>query len=358
MSTAVISDLHLGTLAEADVLRTEPARDALLEALAGYDRIVLLGDTLELREQPTARILETTRPFFEALGEVTAGKRVTFVAGNHDNALADPFLERMRLDGAVLGPVQEWPVEPGDGIAGRLAALLGGADVTFAYPGLQLRADVYATHGHYLDVHLTIPRPESVIAHGMARAMGRSNGGCRTAADHETVLAPMYAFYGRMAEGASQHLLGRTGGASRAIWRRLNHGDGGSPVGRALLGRVAIPGAVAALNGLGLGPLKPEITAEELRRSGLAAIGRVVDGMGVGTEHVVFGHTHRGGPLPGDDVAEWLSPGGVRLHNTGNWCLEPDLHGDAGPVGPYSAGTLVRVDDDGPPELVRVLRVS
>lgn len=355
MPTAVISDLHLGTLAGADVLRTEPSRESLLEALADYDRIVLLGDTLELREQPTARILEATRPFFEALGEVTAGKRVTLVAGNHDNALADPFLERLRLDGVALGPAQEWPVEPGDGIAGRLAALLGGTEVTFAYPGLWLRPDVYATHGHYLDVHLTIPRPESVIAHGMARAMGHANGSCASAADHETVLAPMYAFYGRMAEGASQRLLGRTGGASRAIWRRMNHGEGGSPLGRALLARVAIPGAVAALNGLGLGPLKPEITGEELRRSGLAAIGRVVDGMGVDAEHVVFGHTHRSGPLPGDDLAEWDSPRGVRLHNTGNWCLEPELHGVAGAVSPYTAGTFVHVGDDGPPELIRVL---
>ena len=34
------------------------------------------------------------------------------------------------------------------------------ARVRFAYPGLWLREDVYATHGHYLDCHLTVPTVE------------------------------------------------------------------------------------------------------------------------------------------------------------------------------------------------------
>ena len=42
--------------------------------------------------------------------------------------------------------------------------------MSVAYPGLRLRPDVYATHGHYLDLPLTVPRIESVVASAMAQA--------------------------------------------------------------------------------------------------------------------------------------------------------------------------------------------
>ncbi len=124
MLTVVVSDLHLGTLAGADAARSGEPRERLLAALAEADRVVMLGDTLELRERPLAEALEVTRPFFEALAEVTAGKRLTLVPGNHDHALAEPWLARLRLDGTPLGPEQEWEVTAADGAAGRLAALL------------------------------------------------------------------------------------------------------------------------------------------------------------------------------------------------------------------------------------------
>jgi calcineurin-like phosphoesterase family protein len=356
MLTAVISDLHLGTLAEADVLRTAAARERLFETLAAADRIVLLGDTLELRERPVAALLEATGPFFAALGATAAGKRITIVPGNHDHALGQPWLTRMGIEGGVLGPEQEWPVVGGDGIGGHLAALMPDVELTLAYPGLHLRPDVYATHGHYLDLHLTIPRVESVVAHAVARAMGRGEGACVTAADHETVLTPLYGFYGGFAQGAPERTLGRGGNLSRAVWRRLNGDGDGTAVGRLVLSRVAIPGAVATLNRLGVGPLRPEINAEELRRSGLRAMGTVADRLGVEAEHVLFGHTHRAGPLAGDDLDEWRSPTGKLLHNTGNWYHEPALHGDAQRrTNPYAAGTVTLVRDDGPPERVQAL---
>ena len=45
----------------------------------------------------------------------------------------------------------------------------------------------------------------------------------------------------------------------------------------------------------------------------------VIAGLGVRAPHVIFGHTHRAGMLEGDEAAEWLTPNGVRLHNTGSW---------------------------------------
>ena len=60
------------------------------------------------------------------------------------------------------------------------------------------------------------------------------------------------------------------------------------------------PLAVAALNRAGLGPLRAEISGTELRRAGLRAMGEVAARLGLGESYVVFGHTHRSGPLPRD----------------------------------------------------------
>ena len=48
MRTLVISDLHLGSLLDRDVLRRPQALAILESRVAQMDRLVLLGDTFEL----------------------------------------------------------------------------------------------------------------------------------------------------------------------------------------------------------------------------------------------------------------------------------------------------------------------
>jgi Calcineurin-like phosphoesterase superfamily domain len=354
MRTALLSDLHLGAVKGADVARRPDAAERLAEALAPADRIVLLGDLLEMRERALADLLDVTRPFFERLAQVTDGRRVTLVAGNHDHALAEPWLARERLAGRKLGPENEWPVEPGegDGAAGRIASWLPGAEVTLAYPGLWLRPDVYATHGHYLDLHLTVPRLESIAASAMGRVTGRGSD-CRSAAGYEAVMAPLYGFYAGLAQGASTAALERGGTMSRSVWSRAT-GDGA--VARILLGRITIPAAVATLNRLKIGPFNPELTGAELRRAGLLAMGRVAGALAPGAEHLLFAHTHRPGPLDGDEQAEWTSLSGTRLWNTGSWYVEPALMAERAERSPYWPGTVVWVEETGPPRLENALR--
>jgi calcineurin-like phosphoesterase family protein len=354
MSTAVVSDLHLGAASGADVARQPEALERLTEALAPADRIVLLGDILEFRDHPLAELLEATRPSFERLGEAAAGKRVTLVAGNHDHGLAEPWLARERLAGRPLAAENEWPVEAGDrdGPAGRIASWMPDAEVTLAYPGLRLRPDVYATHGHYLDLHLTVPRLESIAASAMGRLTGRG-GDCRSAADYEAVLAPLYAFYAGLAQGASPATLARGARMSRTVWSRAT-GDGG--FGRMLLGRITIPGAVAALNRLGIGPLKPELSGTELRRAGLLAMARVAEVLAPKVEHLLFGHTHRPGPLPGDEEAEWTTLSGTRLWNSGSWLMERAFVSRRAERSPYWPGTIAWLEDSGPPRLENALK--
>ncbi|HEY6464335.1 MAG TPA: hypothetical protein VIY73_29410, partial [Polyangiaceae bacterium] len=64
--TLVVSDLHLGTRAGVDVVRRDRVRDALLAALDGVDRLVLLGDTLELRQSAVPVVLERAAPVLRA----------------------------------------------------------------------------------------------------------------------------------------------------------------------------------------------------------------------------------------------------------------------------------------------------
>ena len=56
MKTAVISDLHLGLISGGDGLRDPEIRAVLAAELRGADRLVLLGDAIELRERPDDKL--------------------------------------------------------------------------------------------------------------------------------------------------------------------------------------------------------------------------------------------------------------------------------------------------------------
>jgi hypothetical protein len=186
--------------------------------------------------------------------------------------------------------------------------------------------------------------------------MGRVTGLGKTTSspdDYETILGPMYAFFDGLAQGASAGALARGGSMSRSVWKRVSS-DGRPTAARFLLGRVTIPSAVAALNGLGLGPFRATLTGEELRRSGLLAMARVAELLAPGAQDVIFGHTHRPGPLPGDELAEWTTPSGTRLWNTGSWLYERAFV-STGRDSPYWPGTVLTLDEEGPPRIQNVL---
>jgi predicted phosphodiesterase len=361
VATAIVSDLHLGTVSGADVARRPQVLERLLAVADEADRLVMLGDLLELRERPATAVLDDVAPVLAAIGDVTAGKPVVLVPGNHDHQLVAPALERERLAG--VGPLVaagEHPPRPGD-LADRVAGLMPRSELTVAYPGVWLRDDVYATHGHYLDAHLTVPRVECLVAAGVERFGTRiGSDGPTSASDYEAIFTPMYALSHAIAQNARSRPATRGNNLSRRVWT-LATDSGGSTSARLrgqLVGRAAIPAAVAAINALGLGPFKPEISAEELRRAGLAAIGEVAGRLGIDADHVVFGHTHRAGPLPHDAESDWLLPGGGRLTNSGSW-VDEDVFLDAdGAANPYWPGRVVWLDESGPPRLVAVLEAD
>jgi predicted phosphodiesterase len=355
VATAIVSDLHLGTVSGADLARRPRALERLLAVAEEADRLVVLGDLLELRERPAAAVLEDVAEALAAIGEVTAGKQVVLVPGNHDHQLVAPALERARLAGADPLPVAaEHAPRPGD-LADRVAARMPRSDLTVAYPGVWLRDDVYATHGHYLDAHLTVPRVECLVAAAVERFGTRLGAeGPRCAADYEAIFAPMYALSHAVAQNARAHPVRRRNNLSRDVWTLATGNRGGTTakLRGAIVGRAAIPAAVAAINATGLGPFKPDLSAKELRRAGLAAIGEVVGRLGVEADHVIFGHTHRAGPLETDPETDgWRLPSGTRLTNAGSWVHEDVFVDGDGAANPYWPGRVTWLDDSGPPRL-------
>ncbi|HEV2724406.1 MAG TPA: metallophosphoesterase [Thermoleophilaceae bacterium] len=354
MRTAIISDLHVGTIAGEDLARRPAVRARLVDSIAGADRVVVLGDMLEMREQRAVSVLEAAGPFLNDLGEATAGKQLVIVPGNHDHELVGPALDRARLRGAgTLGAEATFPADEGE-LMRRVAAQMPRTDIVLAYPGIRLRDDVYATHGHYLDRHLTVPRMECVLASAIAHFAGAAKNGSSPSADHyEAALAPIYAFAYNVVQDGEGKVVTRGAALTRNVFSRSN------PTGRRSLSgiavaRLAIPGAVWGLNRLGLGPFRPDISPAELRRAGLRAMADVIRSLAIEAEHVIFGHTHRPGPLPGD-AEGWLLPGGTRLTNTGSWLYEPVFIRGDGPSSPYWPGGVTWLADEGPPEATNVL---
>jgi hypothetical protein len=334
-------------------VRRDGAADALFNALEGVDRLVLLRDALTLRNRPVTEVLEASEPFFAALGDALAGRELIIVPGNHDHALIGRWLARR--EGALSLEHRGTPKRASD-LAAALAAQLGqGANVVFAYPGVWLREDVYATHGHYLDVHMTVPTFErlAIAASGKIALGGpRRWNDVHSPDDYEALLSPVYS-WAQSAAQSGRTAQGPGGGAAVSAWRTLRSGRAGGLRAQALA--AGFPLAVGALNAAGFGPLRSELSGQELRRSGLRAMSEVVERLRIRARHVVFGHTHRAGMVDGDIAAEWLTPNGVQLHNAGSWVYTDVFVATGDPSSPYWPGNAILLDDGGPPQLLHLL---
>ncbi|MBV8956611.1 MAG: metallophosphoesterase family protein [Solirubrobacterales bacterium] len=349
MRTLVVSDLHLGARGRQDVLRRERERAALVAVLRDYERLVLLGDVLELRHGPLRAALAQAEPVLRSLG--SAVDEVVVVPGNHDHGLLRGWLERRDSASLGLQSAVEW--DPREAL-GAVVESLAPARVRVAYPGVWLRQDIYAIHGHYGDRHNTVPIIERLGAGVTVRLTGEPEGGPLRAEDYEAALAPMYAWIETVAQMGGMRGSGGDGSFQVTAWRALT--GAGGPGGLRRRGLVVgFPAIVAGLNRIGIGPLRADVSAAELRRAALRAFGEVVARLGVPATHVIFGHTHRAGPLPEDDEGEWTTPAGTRLLNTGSWVYERGYLGDFPRASPYRPGFAAIVGDEGPPQLVNLL---
>jgi hypothetical protein len=346
MRTAIVSDLHLGSASSRDLLRRPEVLEALTGTLRGADELVLLGDVIELRESPVGTATQIATAPLRAIGEAMAGRRITLLAGNHDHQLALPLIE----SAASLEP-QTLGEPPRSGPLAQVTRALehDGAQLRMAYPGVWVRDDVYATHGHYLDVHNTVPSFERLAIGALQRLTHRLPEGRATPSDYEAAVGPVYSLLYSIAQSSRDGSKAVRSDRSAQTWQMLA-GDGPKSLKARLAGGVALPAAIKALNAAGLGPLERDLSAQALRSAALNGMRSAVDHLGITAPHVIFGHTHRSGPHPRDETSEW-GP----LMNTGSWIHEPLFLGSQPLESPYFPGHVVIVGDSGPPELRRLL---
>lgn len=313
MRTLIVSDLHLGSPSRADLLRVPAFRAPLFDALGEADRLVLLGDLLELRDGPAHEAMNAARPFLEELGRAFSGREVVMVAGNHDHALVAPWLARRGGLGEAdpLGLEQRLEVTASPMLA-ALAQWVAPARLTVSYPGVWLREDVYATHGHYLDCHAGMTSGERLMIAVARRLLGPSSG-VRSVHDYESIIGPVYARLDAF-----------------AVLRRLAYNRTVARLGRLLTG----------------------LRGDELIRAERRAMGEAAARLELGDAYVVFGHTHRAGPYSGEDELQWRGRLGARLINCGCW-LGDDAVSDFARGRPADfGGSCVVVEETGSPAVV------
>ena len=332
MRTLVISDLHLGMRREQDVLTRREPLALLLKAVADVDRLVLLGDVVELSEGQPEHAMEVAEPVLRALGRrVGPGREVIVVPGNHDRALVaswiQPMGDRLAVDSSV----------PLDATA-ELAAVcswLAPARVSARYPGVWLSERVWATHGHYLNRHL-VPAWSLGVTRGLLGQMPRDTA---RPIDYEP-----------------------TGGRSLRSTHEAFHGALPEPLAGAA-DRLGVLARAATMTKASRKLLRPELArlnaallSAQTHVASIPALIQVTQRLGVDADFVVFGHVHRLGPLADDDEAAWEGSGGKpRIVNTGSWIYEPLLVDAVTPPHPYWPGGAAVIDDDRDPQPIGLL---
>jgi predicted phosphodiesterase len=304
----------------------------LLEALDGVDRLVLLGDVVELIERRAHQALAVAEPVLRAIGErLGAGREVVIVPGNHDAPLVRSWVRSRAAELTVD------TVVPNGATAAlaQVTAALAPATVRVHYPGVWLADRVWATHGHYLDRHLL---PDS--AYGIARGL-----------------------LGRLPhDGANPIDYERAGGPSLTRLEALLTNWLPRPLAALVedLAELARAGSMPRVNRRWLhrrmAPVTAMLLGAQMRRASIPALARVVHRLGVDADWVLFGHVHRLGPLPGDQPLQWQGPGGrPSIVNTGSWVYEPLLLHRARPPHPYWPGGAVMLAEGSSPRAIGLL---
>jgi len=324
--TLVVSDFHLGVGRRHAVLEWPRPRERLLAVLDGVQRLVLLGDIVELIGRGAPHGMRVAEPLLRALSDhLAAETEVVLVPGNHDHALIDAWLRArsapLELDTAV-------PLDASPRLA-RIAGWFGHDRLRVRYPGVWLGDRVWATHGHYLDRHL-LPDSSYGVARGLLGRLPR--------------------------DGALPDDYERGGGPPLAALRRLLPDVLSPLLELARAATMPLPAAPGRLLSPRMSALTAPVLGLQMRRASLPALARVVHRLGVDADVVVFGHVHRLGPLTDDDASEWSDPTGhIRLLNCGSWVYEPLLLHHASPPHPYWPGGAILLEPGAEPRAVGLL---
>lgn len=363
MRTLVISDSHLGAWTGDDLLAYAWAREALRPELERADEVVLLGDLVDLLFATIEHAFERADGLVDLLAETLPGKRLVWLAGNHDHHILVRRLEALiELRIATGRPdaelVDRW--QESFFFEAFLRRRLPDTTIEIAYPNHRV-GDVILSHGHYLDGEMRGSVPNRLLQGGFWRlAGGRTE--TPTIADYEAALVPLTELLfieaqlpkGAAAEQRIQaelrrlgHFTATAGAPGRELarlTRRLRRRLRGTPQAHTptadyVLARVVAPGA----------SVLPAVRA----------YARVCANLGWDRDAswFVFAHTHQ--PLAG--VSADSTAAGPRFWNTGCWIYEPPGGSAADYLGyldhnwPGSAIVMDTEERGGEPQLIELL---
>jgi UDP-2,3-diacylglucosamine pyrophosphatase LpxH len=355
MRALVISDTHFGAWTGRDLLREEFFLERLAPALEGVDELIFLGDLFDFLFGSVEEAVDAADGLLRLIAERLDGKRLVFLAGNHDHHLVHRDGED-RLEARLAGRAPATSeAAPGPAFFQQfLERRLPGLEVEIAYPTYRC-GDVLCTHGHYLDPHANLSgsRGDRLLTHTLwaIAAGGPEKPNCEE--DYEsitTLLTEWLYIAAQMPHGthAQQNVFraaqraGRIGsalsaplrGAKRLAAELRDRGVGETAAqlpSEAHFDAVVREEAARQAREQPVGgdalsrPLYPEptvVSRSDPSQHALEAFAQVVAnlGWGEGVEQIVFAHTHQ--PLA--DVRA-SHDGGIRYWNTGCWIYEPDL---------------------------------
>ncbi|MCW2953908.1 MAG: hypothetical protein JWQ48_3078 [Conexibacter sp.] len=368
MRTLVISDLHLGAWTGDDLLAYDWARELLRPELERADELVLLGDMLDLLFSTMEHAFERADGLMGLLAETLAGKRVVWLAGNHDHhilvrrlaALVELRIATGKPDAELLDELSERFY-----FEAFMRRRLPDTELVISYPTHRV-GEVLLSHGHYLDGEVRGSLPNRLLQGGFWRIAGGRTPN-PTIEDYEASMVPLTELLfveAQLPKGAAAEQriqadvrrLGQIVAAITAPEREL------ARAGRALLRRArgARPLPVPA----GDFPLGSAIAPGSPAMPALRAFARVCRNLGWSREatSLVFAHTHQ--PLAGvrpDDDAGAGGAGDARYWNTGSWIYEPPADSVAEYVAyldhswPGSAIVIDSEEQGGAPQLLELL---
>lgn len=399
MRALVISDTHFGAWTGRDLLREEFFLERLAPALEGIDELIFLGDLFDFLFGSVGEAVDAASDLLDLIATNLVGKRLVFLAGNHDHHLVhrdfENHLEAQLAAGRaplLSGEPALDSAPPGPGFfRSFLARRLPRIEVEIAYPTYSF-GGVLCTHGHYLDPHARFSgsRGDRILTRVL---WGIATGGPedpKTIADYEstiTLLTEWLYIAAQMPHGthAQQNVFRAVRRAGRlastvglpargikrfaAELRDRGIGDAASgddsmlseahfdSVVRAEAARQcreqAVPRAAWPHPAY---PAASVISPSDPSEHALEAFAKVTANLGWDkeAERIVFAHTHQ--PLADVRCAERPR---TRYWNTGSWIYEPDLSSRQA-YGRYLRfawpGTAIVIDDEEPePRLLELL---
>jgi hypothetical protein len=306
--------MHFGAWTGDPLLAREFALSRLAPKLDDLDELILLGDVFDLLFSSVEYAFGQSEPFFDLVQRKMRGKRVVFLAGNHDHHIVVRTLRsavELKVACGTEGEELErtFAAEYRNFFQRFLDRRLADVETEIVYPTYMV-GDVLLTHGHYLDAHLAGSLQSRILSRASWTVAGGRPDERITEQDYEAVIVPLTELLFTVAQ------MPRGCAVQMGFHRQFDR------IGRVLqLGAVAEAFARRVVGGGG--PIRQPPT--DLARScdpadpvplALGAFGRVVTELGWDRDFdkVVFAHTHQ--PLDG---AATDRCGGVRFWNTGSW---------------------------------------